>query len=83
VQEVARDYAGFCAARGLDPVSTAVAWVAAHPGVTCPIIGARSVEQLMPSLRAMDVPMTPDLRTEIGALSRAPALATDRSEEAK
>jgi aryl-alcohol dehydrogenase-like predicted oxidoreductase len=83
VHDVAADYAAFCVARGLDPISTAVAWVAAHPGVTCPIIGARSVEQLKPSLRAVDVAMTPELRAEIAALSRAPAVATDRSEEAK
>jgi aryl-alcohol dehydrogenase-like predicted oxidoreductase len=83
MHEVAADYAAFCAARGLNPVTTAVAWVAGHPGVTCPIIGARSVEQLMPSLRAAETAMTPELRAEIAALSREPAVATDRSEQTK
>jgi len=82
VHEVAVDYTRFCKDRGLHPVSTAVAWVAAHPGVTCPIIGARSVEQLQPSLDAVDVDMTPELRAELSALSREPAIATDRAEEA-
>jgi aryl-alcohol dehydrogenase-like predicted oxidoreductase len=59
-----------------------VAWAGAHPGVTCPIIGARNVEQLKPSLDAANVEMTPELRAEISALSREPAIATDRSEEA-
>jgi aryl-alcohol dehydrogenase-like predicted oxidoreductase len=63
------------------PVSLAVAWVAAHPDVTCPIIGARSVEQLKPSLEALKVNMTPELRAELSALSRTPPPATDRLEE--
>jgi len=81
VRDVAADYGAFCRERGFHPVSTAVAWVAAHPDITCPIIGARSVEQLRPSLDAVNVDMTPELRAEIAALSRTPALATDRSEE--
>ncbi len=82
MHEVAGGFTMFCADRGLNPVSTAVAWAGAHPGVTCPIIGARNVEQLKPSLAAADVEMTEDLRREISALSREPAIATDRSEEA-
>jgi aryl-alcohol dehydrogenase-like predicted oxidoreductase len=49
--------------------------------VTAPIIGARSVEQLRPSLSAFDVAMTDELYRRITALSRAPAPATDRLEE--
>jgi aryl-alcohol dehydrogenase-like predicted oxidoreductase len=82
VHEVAARYTDFCQARGLHPVSTAVAWVAAHPAITAPIIGARSVEQLRPSLDAVKVDMTPALRVELAALSRTPPPATDRLEEA-
>ncbi len=82
MHDVAGDFTAFCAARELNPVSTAVAWAGAHPGVTCPIIGARNVEQLKPSLAAADVEMAEELRREISALSREPAIATDRSEEA-
>lgn len=81
VHDVAASYTEFCKQRGLQPVSTAVAWVAANPAITCPIIGARSVEQLGPSLDSVDVDMTPELHAEISALSRTPALATDRSDE--
>jgi len=63
------------------PVSLAVAWVKAHPAVTAPIVGARNVEQLEPSLKALDIAMTPKLRDEISALSRTPPPATDRLEE--
>ncbi len=81
--EVAERYVAFCKQRGLHPVSTAIAWVGAHPAITAPIIGARNVEQLKDSLAAVNVRMTPELRAEIAALSRTPAPATDRSEELK
>jgi aryl-alcohol dehydrogenase-like predicted oxidoreductase len=79
--DVAEKYVGFCRQSGLNPVSTAVAWVAAHPAITAPIIGARNLEQLEDSLAAIDVQMTPELRAEIAALSRPPPPATDRTEE--
>jgi aryl-alcohol dehydrogenase-like predicted oxidoreductase len=41
-----------------------------HPAVTAPIIGARNLAQLEPSLAAADVAMTPAWRAEIAALSR-------------
>ena len=81
--EVAETYVNFCRQRGLHPVSTAIAWVGAHPAITAPIVGARNVEQLKDSLAAVDVKMTPELRAEIANLSRTPAPATDRSEELK
>ena len=34
--EVAEKYVAFCKQKGLHPVSTAIAWVAAHPAVTAP-----------------------------------------------
>jgi len=68
-------------ALGIHPVSLAVAWVAAHPDVTSPIVGARSLEQLGPSLDALKVEMTPALRDELSALSRTPPPATDRLED--
>jgi aryl-alcohol dehydrogenase-like predicted oxidoreductase len=81
--EVAEKYVNFCRQRGLHPVSTAIAWVATHPAVTAPIIGARNLDQLKDSLAAIGVAMTPELRAEIAGLSRTPPPATDRSEEQK
>jgi len=49
--------------------------------VTCPIIGARSLAQLQPSLDSQKIDMTDALRAEIAALSRTPPPATDRLEE--
>jgi aryl-alcohol dehydrogenase-like predicted oxidoreductase len=81
--DVADKFVDFCKQRGLHPVSTAVAWVGAHPAITAPIIGARNLEQLQDSLNSVRIEMTPALRAEISALSRTPPPATDRLEEVK
>ena len=81
VHETAARFAEFARARGVHPVTLAVAWAAGHPDVTSPIVGARSVEQLRPALDALDFPMPPELHAEISALSPPPPPATDRSEE--
>lgn len=83
MHEVAEKFAAFCQQRGLHPVSAAVAWVAAHPAVTAPIIGARNVEQLRASLDSLKIEMAPQLWKEMAALSRTPPPATDRLEEQK
>lgn len=80
--KTADDYTQFCAERNFDPAALAVAWVAAHPAVTAPIIGARNPDQLQGSLAACDIRMTPELYQEVAALSPAPPPATDRNEEA-
>jgi aryl-alcohol dehydrogenase-like predicted oxidoreductase len=81
--ETAEKFVALCRQRGLHPVSTAIAWAGAHPAVTAPIVGARTVEQLKDSLAAATVDMTPELHAEIAALSRTPPPATDRLEEQK
>lgn len=81
VYEVAEQFTTFARERGFEPASLAVAWVAGHPAITAPIIGARNVAQLEGSLKAVDINMTPELRAEISALSPEPAVATDRDEE--
>jgi aryl-alcohol dehydrogenase-like predicted oxidoreductase len=81
--EVAEKFVAFCRQRNLHPVSTAIAWVGAHPAITAPIIGARNLDQLKDSLNAVKVDMTPALRAEITALSPTPPPATDRLEEIK
>lgn len=79
--ELAERFAAFARERGFEPVSLAVAWAAAHPAVTAPIVGARNTAQLAALLAAVDIPMTPALRAEISALAPEPAPATDRNEE--
>jgi len=79
--EVAARFCELARREGVDPATLAVAWVAAHPSVTAPLIGARSVQQLESSLAAAEYTLSSELYREITALSSAPALATDRNEE--
>jgi len=80
--KTADDYTRYCSENEYDPAALAVAWVAAHPAVTAPIIGARNLNQLKSSLAACDIKMTPEIYRDVAALSPAPSPATDRSEEA-
>ena len=77
---VADRFTTYAAEHGMHPATLAVAWVMSNPAITAPIIGARNLEQLEPSLAALDVDMTPQWRDEISALSVTPAPATDRAE---
>jgi aryl-alcohol dehydrogenase-like predicted oxidoreductase len=78
---IAERFGDYARKAGHHPATLAVAWVMSHPAITAPIIGARNLEQLEPSLKALTVPMTPQQRAEITALSIDPPLATDRAEE--
>lgn len=81
MRETAARFSQFARERGYDPAGLGVAWAAAHPAITAPIIGARNTRQLEGSLKAVDIPMTPELRAEISALSIEPPPANDRSDE--
>ncbi len=58
VQQVANE-------EGVSPASVALAWLLARPGVTAPIIGANSAEQLAGSLAAVDLILTDDQRARL------------------
>lgn len=79
---VADRFVAYAAERGVHPATLAVAWVGSHPAVTAPIVGARSVEQLAPSLAAAEFLMPAEMRAEIAALTPPVPVATDRTEEA-
>lgn len=81
MHEAAERFSQFAQERGYEPASLAIAWVAAHPAVTAPIIGARNIEQLRSCLKALEVDMDSELYTAISELSPTPPPATDRSEE--
>ncbi len=67
---------------GTAPATLAVAWAARHSAAPSPIISAKSVAQLVPSLAAEGFEMDDALYARITALSQTPAPATDRLEEA-
>ncbi len=79
--EIAEAFATYADRTGVHPVTLAVAWVKAHPAVTCPILGARNVEQLAPSLAAAEVDLSDEQVAEIARLTPPVPVATDRDEE--
>jgi aryl-alcohol dehydrogenase-like predicted oxidoreductase len=79
--EVAEKFTELARERGHHPAALAIAWVASHPAVTAPIIGARTADQLQTCLAAAAIPVTAELRDAISALSPEPPPATDRNEE--
>jgi len=79
--DAALKYVQYAKEKGHNPVSLAVAWVASHPGVTAPIIGARNVDQLEDSLGSIDIPMTPEMYKELSTITPTPPPATDRPED--
>jgi aryl-alcohol dehydrogenase-like predicted oxidoreductase len=81
IYDAAVNFTRFAADNGYHPVSLAVAWVAHHPAITAPIMGARNVEQLKGSLQAAEIEVSPYLYNEICRLTPAPPPATDRSED--
>ncbi len=55
-------------AHGLDPVQTAVTWVRQQPGITAPIIGPKTVDQLKHFLPTLDMTLSAELLAAIDAL---------------
>ena len=55
--------------KGCTPAQLALAWNASQPGITAPIIGPRTLEQLLDNLGAVDVKVTDADRARIDALA--------------
>jgi aryl-alcohol dehydrogenase-like predicted oxidoreductase len=79
--EIADRFTALAREHGHHPAALGIAWVASHPAVTAPVIGARSLEQLEPCLKAIEIEMTEELREAVRSISPAPPPATDRNEE--
>ncbi len=82
--KLAGDFTALATRHGHNPAALAIAWVAAHPAVTAPIVGTRSVAHLEIALSSIEIELAwdSDLYREICSLSTAPPPATDRNEEA-
>ena len=50
---------------GLPLIQLALGFVLAHPGVTCPIIGPRTMEHLESQLPALELRLSPDVLDRI------------------
>jgi NDP-hexose 2,3-enoyl reductase len=60
-REVIEAYEKLCAELGHDPANVALGWLLSRPGVTAPIIGPRTLDQLDASLGALSVEFTGDV----------------------
>ncbi len=80
-QRVAGQFVQLAERIGVPAPALAIAWVAAHPAVTAPLLGARNVAQLEVCLQAASVRLDPGEYAEIANLTRAPAPATDRNDD--
>jgi aryl-alcohol dehydrogenase-like predicted oxidoreductase len=65
-------YETTCRHLGEKPADVALAWLLQQPGVTAPIIGPRTVEQLNSSLRALDLTLTKDLTKRLNDIFPGP-----------
>lgn len=83
MHDTASQFAAAAQECGIHPACLAIAWVAHHPAVTAPIIGARNVEQLNLQLAAADFDMTPELYARLSALSPTPSSANDTDDDEK
>jgi aryl-alcohol dehydrogenase-like predicted oxidoreductase len=58
-------YEKLCADLGEDPANVGLAWLLHQDGVTAPIVGPRTVEQLDSSLRAVTITLDAQLRAQL------------------
>jgi aryl-alcohol dehydrogenase-like predicted oxidoreductase len=63
---------GLCKEMGEKPADVALAWTLAHPAVTAPIIGPRTMEQLTGSLRALELKLDEATRKRIDEIWPGP-----------
>jgi aryl-alcohol dehydrogenase-like predicted oxidoreductase len=54
-REQVQAYEALCAELGEEPATVALAWLLTRRGVTGPIVGPRTLEQLQGSLRSLDL----------------------------
>ncbi len=62
------EYLQFCDARGVAPARYALAWCLAQPGVTSPIIGPRTMEQMEEYVRALEITVTDEDKKALDAI---------------
>ena len=68
-----------CAELGEDPAAVALAWLLHQPGVTCPIIGPRTMDHLEgASLRALDLKLDDSTLASIDTIFPAPVAPPPR-----
>lgn len=60
VRPLLEKWENYCRELGEKPADVALAWMLHHPAITAPIIGPRTMEQLVGSIRAVEIKLTPE-----------------------
>lgn len=66
--DVVEKFVAHAKARGITPAQLALAWVLGEKRITCPIVGARTLEQIKDSLGGLDVKLTAEEREQVPAV---------------
>jgi aryl-alcohol dehydrogenase-like predicted oxidoreductase len=66
--EVGRQFSDIAKERGISPAQLAVLWAKEQPGITAPIIGPRTVDQLLHLVPTMEMRLDDALREKCDAL---------------
>ncbi|GHG65280.1 aldo/keto reductase [Streptomyces griseocarneus] len=72
VREQVQAYEDLLDKHGLAPGEVALAWLLTRPGVTGPIVGPRTLEQLQSALRALELRLDADLLTSLDGIFPGP-----------
>ncbi len=67
-REAIGEYEKLCATLGEEPADVALAWLLSRDGVTAPVIGPRTVEQLDGARRCMEITLDPPTLARLDAL---------------
>lgn len=70
--EILRHLRSVAADHGISATQAALAWVADRPGVTAPIVGVRTLDQLRDVLGAADLRLDPAARNELDEATQPP-----------
>ncbi|HZZ88284.1 MAG TPA: aldo/keto reductase, partial [Caulobacteraceae bacterium] len=76
-QEIARRVRQVGEQRGVAPAAVAMAWVAGHPGVTAPLIGADTPDQVDAAIAAASLTLSEDERAFLEAPYRPRDMVND------
>jgi aryl-alcohol dehydrogenase-like predicted oxidoreductase len=68
-------YEALCGKLGEEPAHVGLAWLLHQPGVTAPIIGPRTMEQMTGSLRAMEIKLDADTLAALDKIFPGPGQA--------
>jgi 1-deoxyxylulose-5-phosphate synthase len=66
--DIVERFARVAEERGVTSAQLALAWVLAEPRVSCPLVGARSLEQLNDTLQGLSLTLSPEERGAIPAV---------------